>query len=147
MNRAGRREQHMENYVSGRRNDSTRSAKRDLLFHPHTQQPNCLQKPLTDSRARVSLQLAEMPHLKRPSGLLRGLGGGVWAFWGFFCETSCWCSTFCYLNPPSFFVRSLGAKHHAVLFPFEVILPPGSAVTRQSAHHAELHRIFASTKE
>lgn len=138
----------MENYVSGQRNDSTRSAKRDQFFHPHTQQPNCLQKPLTDSHAPALLQFSENTTSQKTIWPMERFGWrGSLFFFFFFCETSCWCSTFCYLNPTSLLFRSLVAKHHAVLFPFKVILPPRSAVMRQPAHHAELQRIFASTKE
>lgn len=109
---------------------------------------NCLQKPLTDFNVPLLLQFSDkIPHFKRPFALLRGLGVGVLFFFFLKWDFLVGIQHFALLIPQVFLFRSQVAKHHAVPFPFTVILPPRSAIMRQSAHHAELHRIFASTKE
>jgi len=107
---------------------------------------HCLQKSLADFHAPLLLQFSDkIPHFKRPFGLSRGLAIG--AFYFFQVTFLVGVQHFAILIPQVFSFRGQVAKYRAVPLPFKVLLPPRSALMRQSAHHAELCRRLSSTKE
>lgn len=107
---------------------------------------NCLRKLLTYFHAPLLLQFSDKTaYFKKLIGLLRSLGQVVTYF--FSARFLVGVQHFAILILHIFLFRCQVAEHHAVCFPFRLILPPRSAITTQTAHHAELHRIFTSTKE
>lgn len=107
---------------------------------------NCLPKLLTSFHAPLLLQFSDKTaHFKKLFGLLRSLGQEVTFF--FSARFLVVVEHFAILILQVVLFRCQVAEHHAVPFPFRVILPPRSAIMRQTAHHAELHRISTSTKE